>query len=49
MDDAVRNYLKYLIDQLDREQMKKVIFYVSGMLGIRRASKCTVPREEQSA
>lgn len=48
MDDAVRNYLKFLIDQLSREQMKKVIFYVSLVLDIRKGSKGTTPREGQS-
>ncbi len=39
MDDAVRNYLKWRIDELNPEQVRKVIRYVGCLFAVEKEIK----------
>ncbi|KAF5071988.1 hypothetical protein DSECCO2_206570 [anaerobic digester metagenome] len=47
MDDAIKKYLKWRIDELNPEQVRKVIRYVAGLLAAEKEIK-NAPVTDQS-
>lgn len=48
MDDAVRNYLKWRIDELSPEQVRRVIRYVGGLLAAEKEIKNTLATNQST-
>lgn len=47
MEDASRNYLKYIIDELNPSQLRSVLAFVVGVRAIGKSCSSTLHREGQ--